>query len=97
VRDFAVARQLWAAGSDDGRALASLLGRTRSAALQAIADGCTTSELAQLIGVSVSAASQHATVLRNAGLITTQRDGKAVVHTLTLLGSSLLNGEIIRS
>lgn len=72
--------------------LAALLGRTRAEALEATAAGCTTSELALLCGVSVAAASQQATVLREAGLITTRRDGGAVRHEITGLGLSLLNG-----
>jgi DNA-binding transcriptional ArsR family regulator len=74
-------------------ALAALLGRTRAAALRAIADGCTTSELAQLCDVSMAAASQHATVLRNAGLIITHRQGSSVLHVLTPLGADLLASE----
>jgi len=76
-----------------GAALAALLGRTRAAALRAIADGCTTSELARLCGVSIAAASQHATVLRNAGLIVTHRQGSSVLHVLTPLGADLLASE----
>jgi DNA-binding transcriptional ArsR family regulator len=73
-----------------GAALGALVGRTRAAALHAIADGCTTSELARLCGVSMAAASQHATVLRNAGLIITHRQGSSVLHVLTPLGADLL-------
>jgi DNA-binding transcriptional ArsR family regulator len=74
-----------------GEALADLLGSTRAAALRAIAAGCTTTELAREIGVSRSTASEHATVLRRAGLITTRRDGLAVWHALTALGAALLS------
>jgi DNA-binding transcriptional ArsR family regulator len=59
--------------------------------LRSIADGCTTTELAARVGVSVAAASQHATVLREAGLITTRRQGSAVLHSLTPLGVELLH------
>lgn len=72
------------------RALADLLGPTRAAALQAIAQGCTTSELAATLGVSMSTASEHASVLRRAGQITTARRGHAVWHALTPLGFALL-------
>lgn len=72
------------------RALGALVGRTRAAALRVIAGGCTTSQLARHIGVSAAAASQHATILRDAGLITTRRQGGAVWHALTPLGESLL-------
>jgi DNA-binding transcriptional ArsR family regulator len=92
VRDLGTARQLWTEPRD-GRALAALLGRTRSGALEAVADGCGTGELALRVGISPAAASQHAAVLRRAGLITTQRDGGSVMHALTSLGSALLNGE----
>ena len=39
-----------------------------------------TSNIAAEVGISKSSASEHATVLRNAGLITTRQDGKAVLH-----------------
>ncbi len=42
------------------------------------------------MGISLAAASQHASVLRNAGLITTRRRGSAVLHVLTPLGAELL-------
>lgn len=73
-----------------GRNLESLLGRTRAAALRATADGSTTTELARRLGVSGAAASQHATVLRNAELITTTRRGGSVHHLITPLGLALL-------
>ena len=91
VRELSVAHPLWAP-TRDTKALAGLLGRTRSAALEAIAEGCGTGELALRIGVSAPAASQHATALRRAGLITTHRSAGMVRHTLTPLGLSLLNG-----
>ncbi|MFI0481453.1 winged helix-turn-helix domain-containing protein [Actinomadura sp. 9N215] len=79
--------------SADGRALALLLGRTRAAVLRAVAAGpVTTSGLAHRVGVSVPAASQHAAVLRDAGLIDTRRTGKAVLHTTTATGDALLDG-----
>ncbi len=60
-------------------------------ALKAVADGCSTTELARRLSISAAAASQHATVLRKANLITTSRDGKAVLHTVTSMGAALLN------
>jgi DNA-binding transcriptional ArsR family regulator len=70
--------------------LAALLGRTRAKAVRAIAVGCTTTELARALGVAPTTASEHATVLRNARLITTRRHRNAVLHTLTPLGAALL-------
>ena len=87
ARLWAVSRGL--AGSR-GSALAALVGRNRAAVLQSIADGCTTTELARRVGISLAAASQHASVLRRAGLIATRRQGSAVLHVLTPLGAELL-------
>ena len=72
-------------------ALADLLGPTRAAALAILAVGCSTSELAARLGVTPSAVSKHTTVLRRAGLITTHRDRNTVLHSLTPLGTALLD------
>ncbi|MGD3106407.1 ArsR/SmtB family transcription factor [Streptomyces sp. YGL11-2] len=74
------------------RSLGRLVGQTRSAILHGIGVGCTTSELARRVDVSLASASQHATVLRDAGLLFTLRQGNAVLHTLTPLGAALLRG-----
>ncbi|KOX06217.1 ArsR/SmtB family transcription factor [Micromonospora profundi] len=71
--------------------LAALLGRTRAAVLQASGDGCTTGEVARRLDISAAAASQHATVLRNAGLLVSHRDRNTVLHTLTPLGRAVLD------
>lgn len=72
--------------------LAPLLGHTRAAVLQALQMPCTTSELAHCTGISVSSASEHATVLRRAGLVASTRQRHHMRHTLTQLGSQLLAG-----
>jgi len=74
------------------RALAALLGATRAAVLAAIGDGCSTTDLANRVGVSLAAASQHATVLRNAGFVSSQREANTMLHSVTPLGLSVLNG-----
>jgi DNA-binding transcriptional ArsR family regulator len=74
-----------------GRGLAQLIGARRATVLDAISAGATTSEVARRTGVSLAGASEHATILRNAGLITSQRDRNRMVHTLTPLGRALLN------
>jgi DNA-binding transcriptional ArsR family regulator len=70
--------------------LADLLGQTRAAVLAALAGGSTTGELARKLRISPAGASQHATVLRRAGLVLSTRRGNSVLHTLTPLGSALL-------
>ncbi|MGI5347853.1 ArsR/SmtB family transcription factor [Streptomyces sp. CA-250714] len=75
-------------GSD--ASLAALLGRNRAAVLRAVTAGATTGELARATGISASSASQHATALRDAGLIVSHRHTTSVLHTLTPLGAALL-------
>ncbi|HTX25426.1 MAG TPA: winged helix-turn-helix domain-containing protein [Streptosporangiaceae bacterium] len=82
---------LWSGPQAKGTALASLVGRNRAAVLQAVVEGCTTTELADRVGISLAAASQHASVLRDAGLVITLRQGGAVLHVLTPLGAELLH------
>ena len=81
---------LWDGPRSNGAALAALVGRNRAAVLGAVADGCTTTELAGRVGISIAAASQHASVLRDAGLITSSRQGGAMLHAITPLGAGLL-------
>ncbi|MFJ2773942.1 hypothetical protein [Streptomyces sp. NPDC087300] len=73
------------------QAITALIGRARSHALASIGTGCSTTELADRLGVGAATASSHATALRRAGLIVTVRRGKRVEHLLTDLGSRLLN------
>jgi DNA-binding transcriptional ArsR family regulator len=77
-----------------GASLTALLGRTRATVLRAAAAGATTSELARVAGVSASCVSQHTTVLRDAGLITSQRQAASILHTLTPLGASMLRANL---
>ncbi|WP_137989080.1 ArsR/SmtB family transcription factor [Streptomyces vilmorinianum] len=72
--------------------LATVLGRTRLELLRTLADAHTTTALARRLGVSNATASAHASALRGAGLITTARAGRAVLHRRTALGA-LLVGE----
>ncbi|MEU1409282.1 MarR family transcriptional regulator [Streptomyces sp. NPDC005728] len=73
-------------------ALVSLLGATRAAALVAVvrAPALTTGRLATTLGVSAAAASRHAAVLRESGLIATVRNGQTVHHAPTRLGTDLV-------
>jgi DNA-binding transcriptional ArsR family regulator len=68
-----------------------VLGRTRASALRALHHSGSTTELAVRLGISVSSASEHATALRDAKLIRTERHGRAVKHSLTVLGHALLS------
>ncbi|HEY2239164.1 MAG TPA: hypothetical protein VGI21_10265 [Streptosporangiaceae bacterium] len=70
----------------------ALLGGNRAGVLSAAASARTTTELARAAGISLASASEHATILRNAGLITTRREGRRVAHTVTWMGQQLLAG-----
>lgn len=70
-----------------GDPLAAVLGVTRARVLRALADVHTTSGLARALGISPASASTHAAVLRDAGLVTSRRQGQSVRHTLTDLGA----------
>jgi DNA-binding transcriptional ArsR family regulator len=87
-----ILRQSSGEQSAPGSPLGSLLGSTRAAALEAAVSGCTTTELAKRCNISAAAASHQATVLREAGLITTRRAGASVRHEITQLGIWLLSG-----
>ncbi|MEU6767759.1 helix-turn-helix domain-containing protein [Streptomyces sp. NPDC046853] len=82
---------LWeGAGEPTPLSLDDLLGRTRAAVLRTAVGGCGTTELARRLNISPATASHHTAVLRNARLVTTRREGKAVLHTITSLGIALL-------
>jgi DNA-binding MarR family transcriptional regulator len=72
--------------------LVRLLGRTRARVLVAIEFGpdLTTTELAASLGISMASASEHASTLRSAGLITSTRDRNGIRHSLLPLGSGLI-------
>ncbi|HEY9367478.1 winged helix-turn-helix domain-containing protein [Streptomyces sp.] len=76
------------AGAEDP--LAAVLGRTRLDVLQLLDREHTTSDVARRLRVSNATASAHASALRGAGLITTVRAGRAVLHRRTALGSLLV-------
>ncbi|RCG24724.1 ArsR family transcriptional regulator [Streptomyces diacarni] len=78
------------ATADPRGALAALLGHSRAAVLEVVAEGVSTSRLARRTGLSPASASEHVGVLRRAGLVTTRRTGRTAHHALTPLGAQLL-------
>ncbi|WP_344492643.1 winged helix-turn-helix domain-containing protein [Streptomyces enissocaesilis] len=73
------------------RLLPQLLGRTRAAVLSQLTRPRSTSELSGALRISVTTASEHASVLRGSGLIATIRNGNSVLHEVTPLGAMMLN------
>lgn len=90
--DIADDRTLWSVVSSSDQVLAALLGRTRAGILRTLTETCNTTEVGRRLGISTAAASQHTSVLRRAGLITTRRNVNTVLHTLTPLGVALIQG-----
>ncbi|GGO43244.1 transcriptional regulator [Streptomyces daqingensis] len=77
-----------AAGSPD--ALGALLGTGRARVLDALTVAFTTGSVAARLGLSASTVSGHLKVLRDAGLVHSERAGAHVVHRLTGRGRHLL-------
>ncbi|GAA0934894.1 winged helix-turn-helix domain-containing protein [Kribbella koreensis] len=71
-------------------ALSDLVGRTRALVLRALTTSATTTQLARRTGISLASASEHARVLRNAGLLTTHRTAGTAHHSLTPTAHRLL-------
>ncbi len=76
-------------GADALAALTALLGATRARLVLELQQPLSTSECAALTDLAVSTASHHLTVLRDAGLIDSRRNGVRVLHTRTPLGEAL--------
>ncbi|TCC57723.1 ArsR family transcriptional regulator [Kribbella pittospori] len=70
--------------------LAGILGATRAAVLRLLSTEHTTGDIARELGISAASASEHSTSLRQARLISSRRDGKAVIHRATVLGLDLI-------
>ncbi|HCU50531.1 MAG TPA: ArsR family transcriptional regulator [Micromonosporaceae bacterium] len=81
---------LWEKPEPAPQALAALLGRNRAALLTALQSPHTTADLARLLDVTPGAISQHLGVLRDAGLVSSHRDGRAVLHLRTERAQALL-------
>jgi DNA-binding transcriptional ArsR family regulator len=87
------AAAIWRPAEPTHRALVALLGQTRADVLAMIAHRPVNgTELANRLGIAPASVSEHATVLRDAGLTTRSRVGNTVLHSITSMGTALLNG-----
>jgi hypothetical protein len=84
---------LWQTAPTSPEALAALLGGTRADVLAALEAPRSTTELARRLSVSAGGVSQHLTVLREAGLVSAQREGRSVLYVRTPLADKLVRGE----
>ncbi|MEV6977290.1 DUF5937 family protein, partial [Kitasatospora sp. NPDC093806] len=83
---------LWERPRPSSDGLVAVLGRTRAALLDVLGEPLSTPELADRLGVTPSAVSQHLGALRGAGLVTTRRTGRTALHLRTDTGTVLLDG-----
>jgi DNA-binding transcriptional ArsR family regulator len=83
--------QVWD-GSSQASAppVADLLGRSRAALLARLDLPLSTTQVARDLGLSAAAASEHLSVLRRSGLVTSRRSGRQVLYQRTALGTDLL-------
>jgi hypothetical protein len=70
-------------------ALAALLGPTRAAVLTLLSTPHSTGEVANALRLAPATASHHLTTLRDAGLVTNERDGRRLRYLRTPLGDEL--------
>ena len=70
----------------------SLLGRTRAALLESLAEPASTHTLARRHGLAPSTVSEHLAVLHQAGLVARRRHRHAVIYQQAPLGTELAHG-----
>lgn len=75
-------------------ALAALLGPARARILLTAHAARTTTEVAADVGLALSTASHHLTVLRDAGLLLSERHGPRMLHRRSPLGEALVAGAV---
>ena len=73
-------------------ALGRLLGRTRAALLESLAEPASTHTLARLHGLAPSTVSEHLAVLHEAGLVGRRRHRHTILYHQTSLGTELASG-----
>lgn len=69
--------------------VARLLGRGRARVVAEVRNPATPSQLAAVLGVSLGTVSAHLAALREAGVVTARRSGRAVYYELTPVGDEL--------
>jgi hypothetical protein len=75
-------------------ALGALLGPARAGILLGAHSPRTTTQVAADAGLAVSTASHHLSVLRDAGLVASRRDGSRMLHLRTPLGEALVGAAL---
>jgi len=89
--------RLLAGGNGGGDRVSALLGITRATILRSVTAGSTTTGLARKVGVAPATVSHHTGVLRDAGLLTTNRHENCATHLITPLGLDVLKSGDVRT
>ncbi len=82
---------LWERSSQASNALSALVGRGRARLLAELESPLSTTELAHRTGITPGGVSQHLATLRAAGLVTTHRQGRALLNSRTPIADALLH------
>jgi DNA-binding transcriptional ArsR family regulator len=82
---------LWEPDHEAAPELGALMGATRARILSALDAPQSTTELAQRLGLTPGAVSQHLKVLANAGLAASHRERRVVLYVRTAVGKQLAN------
>lgn len=83
---------LWEEARPAPAGLARLIGRTRATLLETLDAPGTTTELARRLSLSPATTSHHLAVLRDAGLVTSRREGRTVLYVRTEVAGAILQG-----
>ena len=81
---------LWEAGRAAPDGLARVIGAARARLLALLDAPRSTTDLARLSGLTPGGVSQHLTALRDAGLLTSRREGRTVLYTRTAVADALV-------
>jgi DNA-binding transcriptional ArsR family regulator len=88
---YAAPAELSIRAGAESDSLAAILGATRAAVLRLLTTEHTTGDIARQLGISAASASEHSAALRAARLVSSRRDGKAVIHRATGLALDLIS------
>jgi DNA-binding transcriptional ArsR family regulator len=72
------------------QALAGVLGRARAQLLTALDNPASTSQLVQLLGLSLGAVGDQLAALRRAGFVARERSGRSVLYRRTPVGDAVI-------
>jgi DNA-binding transcriptional ArsR family regulator len=81
---------LWEAASAPSAALAKVVGRSRAQLLADLDAPRSTTDLADRLGMTPGGVSQHLTVLRDSGLVSSRRHGRLVLYCRSELADELV-------